>query len=107
MQRRHSPLFSVPVLALVLTSCTWVSLTPEGEGVVVLQPGAVANCQRVGRVTSRTTDEIVTVDRSAEKLQNELLVLARNEAAALGGNAIVPDSVIQEGAQVFSVYNCP
>ena len=107
MRSRFTPLFSVPVLTLLLTSCTWVSLTPEGEGVAILQPGEVARCERVGRVTSRTTDEIVTVDRSAEALQNELLVLARNEAGALGGNAIVPDSVIQDGAQVFSVYRCP
>lgn len=107
MRRRHTRLLLPLPLTLILASCTWVSLTPEGEGVAVLELSAVRNCERVGRVTSRTTDEIVRVDRGAETLQNELLVLARNEAAALGGNAIVPDSVIQDGAQVFTVYNCP
>jgi hypothetical protein len=101
---RLSPLFA---LLLVLSACNWVELTSEGEGVTLMEPAAVQNCQRVGRVTARSTDEIVTVDRSSERLQNELVTLARNEAGALGGNAIVPESVIQDGVQIFGVYTCP
>lgn len=94
-------------IPLIATSCTWVALTPEGEGVSVREMSAVSNCQRIGRVTSRSTAEVARVDRSAEAVQNELLVLARNEAGTLGGNVIVPDSVIQDGSQNFIVYNCP
>ncbi len=101
---RFSPLFA---LLLFLSACNWVELTSEGEGVTLMEPVAVQNCQRVGRVTARSTDEIVTVDRSSERLQNELVTLARNEAGALGGNAIVPESVIQDGVQIFGVYSCP
>ncbi len=94
-------------MGLLLASCTWVALTSEGEGVTVREMSAVGSCERIGRVTSRSTAEIARVDRSAEAVQNELLVLARNEAGALGGNVIVPDSVIQDGSQNFVVYNCP
>ena len=40
-------------------------------------------------------------------MQDELLRLARNEAGSMGGNAIVPESVIEEGRQTFGVYSCP
>jgi len=95
------------ILGLLLSACNWVDLTPEGESVMVREASAVSSCERIGRVTARTRDEIARVDRGAETLQNELLVLARNEAGNLGGDTIVPDSVIQDGTQVFNVYNCP
>jgi len=107
MRRNHLILSFLALTSLSLASCTWVSLTSEGENVTVREPSGVSACERVGRVTARSRDEIATIDRSAERLQNELLVLARNEAGALGGNVIVPDSVIQEGSQVFLVYTCP
>lgn len=102
---RH--LFLLMISALVLSGCTWVDLTPAGETVELMQATDVTNCRRMGRVTARSQDEIVRIDRSSEKLQNELLVLARNEAGAMGGNAIVPESVIIEGSQIFAVYDCP
>jgi hypothetical protein len=47
------------------------------------------------------------VDRGSEKVQDELITLARNEAGTLGGNTIVPDGTIEEGRQRFVVYRCP
>ncbi len=92
---------------LFLTACTWVQLTAEGQAVSVAEPSQVSQCTRVGRTTARTLNEVVTVDRSAEKLQEELLILARNDAGDMGGNTIVPETVIREGSQVFAVYTCP
>jgi hypothetical protein len=50
---------------------------------------------------------LVVVERGGERLQDELIRLARNEAGDLGGNVIVPESVIEEGRQSFGVYRCP
>ena len=93
--------------ALLLGACTWVDLTEAGQNVTLAGAANVGNCERIGRATARTLDEVVRVDRSAERLQEELLTLARNEAGAMGGNTIVPESVIQDGSQIFGVYNCP
>ncbi|MBL4573298.1 MAG: DUF4156 domain-containing protein, partial [Gammaproteobacteria bacterium] len=41
-----------------------------------------------------------------ERLQEELLTLARNEAGRMGGNTVVPESLIDGGEQDFGVYNC-
>lgn len=94
-------------LALTLSACTWVQLTSEGEGVRLAGARLVENCDRIGSATARTLGEIVTVERGGGKLQNELLTLARNEAGRMGGNTIVPESLINDGQQAFGVYNCP
>jgi len=39
-------------------------------------------------------------------IQGELESLARNEAALMGGDAIVPASAIERGRQTFDVYLC-
>ncbi len=39
--------------------CNWVSLTSEGENVRVLQASAVTDCQKVGKVSSKTSDRIL------------------------------------------------
>ena len=66
-----------------------------------------ANCQRVGSAQAQTLSRLVVVERGGERLQDELIRLARNEAGDLGGNVIVPESVIEEGRQSFGVYRCP
>lgn len=101
---RSLPLIS---LAVLLSSCTWVQLTAEGETVEVAVAAAVTQCTRLGRTTARTMDDVATVDRSGNRLQEELLILARNDAGAMGGNTIVPETVIRDGVQAFIVYQCP
>ncbi len=93
-------------IALMISGCTWVQLTSEGEGVRLAGARLVTNCERIGRATARTLGEIVTVERGGGKQQAELLTLARNEAGRMGGDTIVPESLISDGQQEFGVYNC-
>jgi Domain of unknown function (DUF4156) len=98
---------AVIAMAVALSSCTWVQLTTEGEGVSLYTADRTANCQRIGRATAKTLGSIVTVERGGQRLQDELLTLARNEAGRMGGNVIVPESLIENGEQNYGVYNCP
>lgn len=95
------------IAAAALTSCTWVQLTSEGNNVSLVGVDRIGNCERIGRATAKTLGKIVTVQRGGERLQNELLTLARNEAGRMGGNTVVPESLIDKGQQDFGVYNCP
>ena len=98
-------------LALLCTSCvllggcSFVQLSDAGANVAQLGGGDVANCEEKGVVSSQTRDRVV-INRSAAAVQEELTVLARNEAARLGANAIVPIGEPQEGAQRFRAYYC-
>ena len=96
------------MLAVILPTlaCNWVPLTIEGENVRVLQADAVADCQKVGNVTSKTSDRIIIFARSDRKIREELESLSRNEAVGLNGDAIVPIGTESGGRQSFEVYRC-
>ena len=95
------------ILIATLNGCSnWVGLTVEGEGVRLATAAELANCCRLGRTRSQTLDRIVGVERGAYRLQEELLTLARNDAGAMGGNVIIPESLIDEGEQLFGIYLC-
>jgi hypothetical protein len=100
------------VVALVflfigLSGCTWVKLTTGGEQVAVASRADPA-CKKLGATTSIGVSEVASVDRNEAKVATELETLARNQAAGMGGNTIVPDGpVTKEGQQTFSVYQCP
>lgn len=87
-------------------SCNWVPLTSEGENVRVLQASAVSDCQKVGKVSSKTSDRILIFARTDRKIREELESLARNEAVDLNGDAIVPIGTEADGRQSFEVYRC-
>jgi hypothetical protein len=93
------------IAAVVLGGCTWVPLTDAGAGVNQATADQVAHCRHVGAVSSSTQDKI-GVQRSRGKVAEELVVLARNEAASIGGDTIVPAGAPVEGRQDFTVYRC-
>jgi hypothetical protein len=93
------------IAALLLGGCTWVPLTDAGAGVNQATAAQVAHCRQVGTVSSSTQDKI-GVQRSRGKVAEELVVLARNEAASIGGDTIVPVGTPDDGRQDFTVYRC-
>ena len=105
---KHTIYAFAGISALALSGCqSWVQLTPEGAGVELIGDAArVSSCARVGRANVQTLGKIVVVERGSQRLQDELLTLARNEAADLGGDTVVPESLIADGSQVFGVYRC-
>jgi hypothetical protein len=94
------------VIVLSACSSSWVQLSPEGRQVIVATAAQVASCARVGTANVNALDNIAFVQRGAAKLQEELEMLARNEAAVLGGNRVTPESTITDGRQSFGVYRC-
>ncbi|MBP6366940.1 MAG: DUF4156 domain-containing protein [Nitrosomonas sp.] len=93
-------------VGFILSSCTWVKVTSNGEGVRLVQSAkAVEPCKKIGKVNTKVVSEVV-FSRDAEKVAGELADLARNEAATLGGDTIVPISEINDGRRSFDVYQC-
>jgi hypothetical protein len=86
--------------------CAWVTLTPEGSGVRILQASQVAGCEKLGQVSSKTTDRIAIFARTERKVREEVTYLARNDAAEMGGDAIVPAGPLAGGRQSFDAYRC-
>ncbi|MDA1369986.1 MAG: DUF4156 domain-containing protein [Proteobacteria bacterium] len=102
-----SKFLPVAVIACTLSACTWVQVTPEGESVQLAETSEIRNCRRVGSTQAQTLSRVLIISRGGERLQAELADLARNQAGDMGGNTIVPESVIDAGKQSFGVYSCP
>ena len=90
---------------LLLTACSGIKLTDAGEKVRVLDPGEVSSCRKLGKTNNAVTARVV-VERPEEAIAKELRILARNSAAGMGGDTIVPLTVVENGQQTFEVYKC-
>jgi hypothetical protein len=96
----------VITLGLLLASCEWVKPTSGAESVSLVKAGMADSCQKVGSTHSRVKDGLGIVKRKEQKVTQELVTLAKNEAAKLGGDTIVARGPIVEGEQEFDVYKC-
>ncbi|MGS2718566.1 DUF4156 domain-containing protein [Eionea flava] len=101
---------SLSTIAFVLLGgCTWVELNTAGQLVKQLTNEQLTpTCERVGVVNASTKASIVAgTSRNEKKIQQELTILARNEAGTLNANAIVAKTPAIEGKQSFIAYRCP
>lgn len=90
----------------LMSACTWVQLSPEATSVYLRTASQVSECDRIGTANVNALSQIGFIDRSAARLQEELVDLAKNEAARLGGDSVVPESTIDDGKQTFGVFLC-
>ena len=94
-------------LALLAGACTWVKLTGPGEGVHLGTVSETSSCTKLGTTTSKTSTKVGIFTRGTKKVDTELESLARNEAANMGGDVIVPHGpTSSEGRRSFDVYRC-
>jgi len=90
---------------ILLSACATLKLTTEGEKVRVLDPSEVESCRELGKTNNSVTSKII-LERAEEAVAKELRIIARNSAARMGGDTIVPLTVIEAGQQTFVVYKC-
>ena len=98
--------FILAVLTLMVIGCNWVKETQDGSVVALVKPIHVAQCQKVGYTKSTVKSKVGIIERGERKVANELVTLAKNDAARRGGNSIVATSGIVDGTQTFDIYQC-
>lgn len=99
---------AVPLLlAATLGACSWgITLDSGGKEVRTAWDGDVAGCRELGRIGVSVLDHVGPIDRNDIKVRDELEVLARNEAAAMGADTIAPLGEPRDGAQRWMAYSC-
>ncbi len=105
MKIRHYSLASLLVTAS-LTGCATSGLSEAGDKVRVLDPQEVASCRKLGETNTQVTASLAGIPRPIETITKELKVIARNAAGRMGGDTVVPLTVISEGQQTFEVFKC-
>jgi hypothetical protein len=91
--------------AMLLSACSSLKLTEGGEKIRVLEPAEVSTCKNMGRTNTSVTARVI-IERPADSIAEELSIVSRNSAARMGGDTIVPLTVIEDGHQTFVVYKC-
>ncbi|MCC2624827.1 MAG: hypothetical protein K0R14_700 [Burkholderiales bacterium] len=91
----------------VLTACSFVSLDPQARDVNVAEDAkSLAGCKSLGNTNVSLWSKADTF-QSHTKTEEQLDTLARNQAATMGGNTVVPHPSAEAGQRTYSVYNCP
>ena len=100
------PLLLTMLLPVVTTGCTFVTLKPSAERVLVLSQERVRNCKQLGTTRVTTMIKFGIIARSDDTVGEELARLARNNAVDMGGDTVSPLSKIDNGEQSFGIYRC-
>lgn len=93
-------------VAAIASGCALPSLTPSGAGVRLVSTDAIGACENLGKVTASVVAKVAGVPRHPDAVQDDLNVTARNSAANMGADTIVPVSKVEDGKQAFNVYRC-
>jgi hypothetical protein len=104
--KRLPDVTAVVVMIALLEACAWVKPTASGAEVRVASAAEVAGCREAGSTRVSVLDKVAGVRRGYTAVAQELATLARNSAAQLGGDTVVPTSEIVDGEQTFAVYRC-
>ena len=99
-------LILLAAIGTIFAGCAAPKLDTGGTKVRVLSPGEVTSCRELGKTTSSVMNSVVGIDRAEESIAEELETLSRNSAANLGGDTIVPLTVVENGQRTFLVYKC-
>ena len=103
---RLAPLLLLSLVGTVgLSACTFVHMAPGAREVRVLA-AAPTSCEKRGEVSVGVQDRVGFYERSAVQVRDELETLARNEAPAIGADAISPLAPPRDGEQRWAMWRC-
>lgn len=92
---------------MMISGCSWVTLSEAGEQVTIVKSIHVAQCKEVGTVSAKTRTTVIgDASRNDARIANEVSLLARNEAVKLNANTLVPISEIVDGSRSYLAYQC-
>lgn len=95
------------LLVLPLAACSWgIKLDSAGKAIRVAWNDDVSACRELGKVTVSVLDSVGPLDRRNTKVNDELEVMARNEAASMNADTIKPLSEPRNGEQQWGAYAC-
>ena len=91
---------------IFLPACTWIEPTKESSAVTLVKPFNVKSCKKLSTTTATVTQKVGIITRSDETVTEELITLAKNKAASLGGDSIVARGPLVDGSMTFDIYKC-
>ncbi len=96
------------LVVLPLAACSWgIKMESGGKAMRVAWNDDVSACRDLGKVTVSVLNRVGPIDRSKIKVNDELEIMARNEASTMqGADTIKPLGEVRDGQQSWGVYSC-
>ena len=94
------------LLSAALLNCTWVDLSEDGSQVELISLEKAKKCEKLGTTTASVLDNVGPFSRKQTKVEDELIRLAKNQAALMDGNALAAAGNVIDGMQMFEIYRC-
>ena len=91
---------------ICLSACTFIEPTKEGKDVTLVKSFNVKDCLKLGTTNATVTHKVGILIREDEAVTEDLIIVAKNRAAELGGDSIVAKGPAVEGKMSFDVYKC-
>jgi hypothetical protein len=99
--------YVVPVAVVLLSSCSWVEPTKESDAVAVVTDAVkLEGCKKLLSTTSSVLDKVGFMDRTERAMADELTILAKNKAAAVGGDTVIAKGPVKDGSMSFDIFKC-
>lgn len=98
--------YFLSVAIACLPACTWVEPTRESSGVTLVKSFNVNSCKKLGSTNATVTQKFGPVTRDDDVVMEELITLAKNRAAKMGGDSVVAQEPVVDGSMSFDIYKC-
>ncbi len=93
--------------AVLIAGCSYGIVPDAGsQGVRTAWNGNVSGCRDVGKVTVSVLSRVGPIDRNDIKVRDELEIMARNQAAQMRADTILPLGEPKDGEQSWEGYAC-
>jgi len=103
MKIRH---FALLMIIIGISACTWIEPTKESLEVILVKPGNISFCDKLGTTHVTVTHKIGILTRDEKAVTEDLITVAKNNAAKKGGDSIVARGENIEGKMSFDIYKC-
>lgn len=104
--RKYKKIILLLAIIIGLSACSFVSLDPQARDVIVVEnTNLLKNCKFLGNTTVSLWSKAENF-QSDQTVNDQLDILARNQASTMNGNTVVPHSAINNGQREYGVYNC-
>jgi hypothetical protein len=98
--------YVLSVAIVCLPACTWIEPTKESSGVTLVKSFNVKACKKLGTTSATVTQKIGIITRGDDVVMEELITMAKNRAAKMGGDSIVALEPPVDGSMSFDIYKC-
>ncbi len=106
IKKLHIRTLLLTSIITLLSACSFVSLDPQAKDVMVSPTtNELSRCKFLGKTTVSLWAKAENF-QSQDDINDQLNTLARNQATKMGGNAVTPDSKINNGQRTYRIYTC-